>query len=285
MSDLQCRWLAFGVLALGSCASVPFFKKPVPRELPGPTEPAPHESWNQSGDLTLQVSSASAATEVESSPAPHVLSPPSSQAEPVRSLKSVPTLAERPLPQFPAQFVAVLPVPPVSPLPDPLQTASDVSPAFAATATESAGNKTHDGVAAAHGPMAASHRELTAREKDEDTESTAIRRLPPVEPSTTAIVKHRVVDGDSLEQLAERYLGSRERANEIFAANRGRLPAPDLLPLGVELDIGRVAEAIVGDVGAEAATPLGGVQVAAAMELVPLRADEVRSLQTRPQSP
>jgi nucleoid-associated protein YgaU len=54
-------------------------------------------------------------------------------------------------------------------------------------------------------------------------------KLPAIAPSMR---RHRVTDGDSLEALAERYLGDRNRAQEIFAANRDVLLAPDLLPLG-----------------------------------------------------
>lgn len=44
--------------------------------------------------------------------------------------------------------------------------------------------------------------------------------------------QHRITDGDSLEQLAIRYLGSRERAGEIYEMNRDVLASSDLLPLG-----------------------------------------------------
>jgi nucleoid-associated protein YgaU len=48
---------------------------------------------------------------------------------------------------------------------------------------------------------------------------------------------HRIVDGDTLAELAERYLGSAARAKEIFEANRNVLSDPALLPIGVELKI------------------------------------------------
>jgi hypothetical protein len=48
---------------------------------------------------------------------------------------------------------------------------------------------------------------------------------------------HRIVDGDTLESLAQRYLGSADRAAEIFAANRSVLSDPRLLPIGAELRI------------------------------------------------
>lgn len=46
---------------------------------------------------------------------------------------------------------------------------------------------------------------------------------------------YRLRDGDTLEKIAERFLGSRERAGEIFEANRDALARPDLLPVGVTI--------------------------------------------------
>ena len=46
---------------------------------------------------------------------------------------------------------------------------------------------------------------------------------------------YRLRDGDTLEKIAERMLGSRERAAEIFDANRDVLTRPDLLPVGVTI--------------------------------------------------
>jgi hypothetical protein len=48
---------------------------------------------------------------------------------------------------------------------------------------------------------------------------------------------HRVVDGDTLAALAERYLGSSVRAQDIYEANRDALCNPMLLPIGVELKL------------------------------------------------
>jgi nucleoid-associated protein YgaU len=48
---------------------------------------------------------------------------------------------------------------------------------------------------------------------------------------------HIVVDGDSLERLANRYLDDPRRSREIFELNRELLANPDLLPIGVELKI------------------------------------------------
>jgi nucleoid-associated protein YgaU len=54
---------------------------------------------------------------------------------------------------------------------------------------------------------------------------------------------HRIIDGDSLALLAERYLGSASRAMEIYAANRNVLTHPEILPIGAELKIPRADQA------------------------------------------
>jgi nucleoid-associated protein YgaU len=46
---------------------------------------------------------------------------------------------------------------------------------------------------------------------------------------------YRLRDGDTLERLAERFLGSPERADEIFQMNRAVLARPDLLPVGANI--------------------------------------------------
>lgn len=48
---------------------------------------------------------------------------------------------------------------------------------------------------------------------------------------------HRIVDGDTLAALAQRYLGSAEDAQRLFDANRDVLSDPRLLPIGAELKI------------------------------------------------
>jgi nucleoid-associated protein YgaU len=55
--------------------------------------------------------------------------------------------------------------------------------------------------------------------------------------SPDASKTHRIRDGDTLSELARRYLGRRERFMEIFEANRDKLTTPDLLPIGKELRI------------------------------------------------
>lgn len=49
--------------------------------------------------------------------------------------------------------------------------------------------------------------------------------------------RHKIVDGDTLETLAERYLGHAERAGELFDLNRDVLSNPELLPIGTFLRI------------------------------------------------
>jgi nucleoid-associated protein YgaU len=59
----------------------------------------------------------------------------------------------------------------------------------------------------------------------------------PVPEETSEKRTHIVVDGDSLERLAGRYLDDPTRGNDIYEANRELLANPDLLPIGVELVI------------------------------------------------
>jgi nucleoid-associated protein YgaU len=68
-----------------------------------------------------------------------------------------------------------------------------------------------------------------------------LRDSPPAADSPYLV--HVVQNGDSLEQLAERYLGDGARALELFDVNRDVLENPHLLPLGAELRIPRAAAA------------------------------------------
>jgi nucleoid-associated protein YgaU len=51
------------------------------------------------------------------------------------------------------------------------------------------------------------------------------------------VKKHTIHDGDTLESLAVRYLGSAQRAQDILEANRDVLSDPQLLPIGVAIVI------------------------------------------------
>jgi nucleoid-associated protein YgaU len=46
---------------------------------------------------------------------------------------------------------------------------------------------------------------------------------------------YRIRDRDTLELIAERLLGDKQRASEIFETNRNVLSRPDLLPVGVTI--------------------------------------------------
>jgi nucleoid-associated protein YgaU len=51
------------------------------------------------------------------------------------------------------------------------------------------------------------------------------------------VLTHRIIDGDTLRNVAERYLGSADRYVEVYQANRDVLESPDVLPIGAELTI------------------------------------------------
>ena len=48
---------------------------------------------------------------------------------------------------------------------------------------------------------------------------------------------HTISDGDTLPDLADRYLGDRQRYLELFELNRNVLPHPDILPLGTTIQV------------------------------------------------
>ena len=58
----------------------------------------------------------------------------------------------------------------------------------------------------------------------------------PVSPSKP-LRRHRITDGDTLVSLADRYLDTVDRANEIYELNREVLPGPGLLPIGTEIKL------------------------------------------------
>lgn len=61
--------------------------------------------------------------------------------------------------------------------------------------------------------------------------------LPDATPLEESLLRHKIVDGDTLSALAGRYLGSADRYLEIYEANRDVLPSPEILPIGAELRI------------------------------------------------
>jgi len=69
--------------------------------------------------------------------------------------------------------------------------------------------------------------------------SPTIHDLRPADVSADSAPErtHTIADGDTLARLAEKYLGSADRAAELFACNRDVLSDPDLLPIGAELRI------------------------------------------------
>ncbi len=106
------------------------------------------------------------------------------------------------------------------------------------------------------------HAALVGRPNDGPSPTTAAREQSPVTPKAAASetqtarpaystsrpasadngawpeeVVHVVRNGDTLEKLAQRYLGNAGRALELFDLNRDQLANPHLLPIGAELRI------------------------------------------------
>ena len=67
--------------------------------------------------------------------------------------------------------------------------------------------------------------------------ATTMRPTQTLEDRRPTLREHRIVDGDSLQGLAQRYLGDSLRAEEIYELNRDRLRDPNILPVGKRLRI------------------------------------------------
>ncbi len=78
----------------------------------------------------------------------------------------------------------------------------------------------------------------TPRASQSSRWGTAIRpAFPKASAENVSRRLHRIIDGDTLQLLAARYLGSEDRAMEIFEANRNLLSSPNVLPIGSLLKI------------------------------------------------
>jgi nucleoid-associated protein YgaU len=93
-------------------------------------------------------------------------------------------------------------------------------------------------------PLPIAFQPATASEPSAPSDWRPISRQPPAPPRPAARLEaarrprtYRLRDGDTLENVAERYLDSAARAMEIFEANRGVLTRPDLLPVGKTITI------------------------------------------------
>ncbi len=88
---------------------------------------------------------------------------------------------------------------------------------------------------------------------------------------------HKVVDGDTLPQLAQQYLGRADRYLEIFEYNRDVLESPDVLPIGAELRMPSRFAAPAGDSATtKDAVPPAATASASAPPLVPLVSPTVK---------
>lgn len=75
--------------------------------------------------------------------------------------------------------------------------------------------------------------------------SSGARDGLPREDYRPALREHRIVDGDTLSGLAQRYLGDAARAEEVYELNRDRLRDPNVLPVGKRLRIPQRGEALL----------------------------------------
>jgi nucleoid-associated protein YgaU len=80
-------------------------------------------------------------------------------------------------------------------------------------------------------------RDESGRQKAADSSLSGDQPKLPKAPPVAEPRRHRIAEGDTLRQLAEKYLGSRDRYLELFQANADVLFDPRLIPIGVEIVI------------------------------------------------
>ena len=96
-----------------------------------------------------------------------------------------------------------------------------------------------DRVFSIHPRLEKRHRELASPEHEHDVPDRAAptyRKTVHTHGQPRPLI-HRIVDGDSLTELSQRYLGTSERYLEIYELNRSRLASPHILPIGTEIVI------------------------------------------------
>lgn len=91
-------------------------------------------------------------------------------------------------------------------------------------------------VARANEPLAVPEVPVFSQDASPQTDPWSARRQV-FEAQVMRPKTHVVRDGDTLEFLAQSYLGNADRAYEIYEENRHLLPGPNLLPIGAELTI------------------------------------------------
>lgn len=195
------RYAVVAVVIVGGIAAAWPFRHPVHKQTLA-VEESPDSILTVPQNVTLQVSPQSGP-----SPAPELISPSSAGGTLTRpaSFSTVPAneppLEALPAPPFLPMAYESLLVPVGSQPPPP--------------AREPAGRD-----ALVHEPLLPSAGEEVTPEREKP--SPLWRR-------------HRIVEGDTLPGLAQRYLGDANRAGEIHVANLDRLMNPEILPLGVTL--------------------------------------------------
>jgi len=190
--------VAGGLVALGAAAAWPFRHSQPAKPTPTARLEVSADHWNLPQDLTLQVH-----PQTGVSPAPElpgVTQSPAQLARPAsfnKGTEAEPSLEALPPPPFLPMAYESLLVPVGSSPKSAIKPSSPV-----------------------HEPLLPSAGE---------------EKIPETPKPGPLWRKHRIVEGDTLTALAQRYLGDASRSGEIHVANLDRLASPEILPLGVTL--------------------------------------------------
>lgn len=185
-------------------------------------------------------------------PAPGVETLAPQSAFPPRNNGATERIAQR---DFPPSGAAVTPSPttPANTSMPPALIESEAKPAIDANGPASSDSPQSSSVTpsaeeAASKAVVDPSADAQAQPITESTPMPAVAATPPATPrpapsppaaNTTEKPgrRHAIRDGDTLERIAERYLGNQQYADAIFNANRDVLQQRDLLPIGAEIVI------------------------------------------------
>jgi nucleoid-associated protein YgaU len=102
----------------------------------------------------------------------------------------------------------------------------------------------------------APHGDLSPTGSASSTGSSSSQATGPLVDANAPEQTHKVVDGDTLQNLAQHYLGRANRYLELYEYNRDILKNPEVLPIGAELRIpSQVALPSTGNAPVQAPAP------------------------------
>jgi nucleoid-associated protein YgaU len=222
-----------------------------PTLLPARGEEAPRPAFFNSPPATSFAANTNESAATELSKLPAMMPPPSTEMQPARVAVATPIIkreTEQLLPRTPLDATATANLKPLIPEKAPVEKTSTPSLFAAVPALPPLPALPSNPAPTQNNPLKL---ELLGTG---NSPQTSVNNPPAVvlpaldQSSTTAAAQnlampmngqrsHKIVDGDTLENIAQRYYGDVRRVNDIMAANQQWIRNPEMLPIGYELQL------------------------------------------------